>query len=167
MIRRVQSVGMIILLLSAQPLHAAGRGQVVRLRVAVRNASDGQIERSAPRPGVPGRMHASSPAAGRGGWRSSRPRAMSPRSLRRSAPPPEPRADIELPRGGERHELLAVTTRSNVSQLRPQPTGHSKAVIPDAPARKPALTAGLAADRAEPPARTHAPARPGDPGTAA
>ena len=155
--RRVQSVGMIILLLSAQPLHAAGRGQVVRLRVAVGNASDGQVEalRAAARgAGADARI------LSRGGTRwleivaAPGHVAAAVEAVRAAA-----RAqgwDIELPRRGEGHELLAVTSRSDVSQLRPQPTGQTKAILPDAPARKPALTAGLAADRAEPPARTHA-----------
>ena len=155
--RRVQSVGMIILLLSAQPLHAAGRGQVVRLRVAVRNASGGQVEALRAAACLAG---ADARVVFRGGARwleivaAPGHVAAAVEAVRAAA-----RAqglDIELPRRGEGHELLAVTSRSDVSQLRPQPTGQTKAILPDAPARRPSLTAGLAADRAETPARTHA-----------
>ena len=156
MVRRVQSVGMIILLLAAQPLHAAGRGQVVRLRVEVRNASNDQVEtlRAAARG-----AGADARALSRGGARwlevAAAPChvAAAVDAVRAAA-----RAlglDVELPRRGEVHELLAVMTRSDVSQLRPQPTRQIKAVLPDARVRKTALAAGLAADRAEAPARTH------------
>ena len=153
---RVQSVGMIILLLSAQPLHAAGRGQVVRLRVAVGNASDGQVEalRAAARgAGADARI------LSRGGTRwleivaAPGHVAAAVEAVRAAARAQG--ADIQFPRRGGGHDLLAVTTRSDVSQLRPQPTGQTKAILPDAPARKPALTAGLAADRAEPVSYTH------------
>ena len=107
---RGQSVGMIILLLSAQPLHAAGRGQVVRLRVAVRNASDGQVEAlrvAAWRAGADARVL----SCGGVRWLEivAAPGhvAAAVEAVRAAA-----RAqglDIELPRRGEGHELLAVT----------------------------------------------------------
>lgn len=153
MSRRVQSVGMIILLLAGQPLHAAGQGQVVRLRVKIPHASDTQAEAlraAARRAGAEARIL----SCGNGRWLEivAAPGNLAAALEAVRAAARAQGADIELPRRGEGRELLAVPSRSGVSLPRPQPAGQAKAIVPDAPEQKSALAGSRAADRAVPPA---------------